>query len=339
MLDINLGWHTHQLSGNAYMSNTHMCVDRYINHDDTVKEGVLCVCDPLGIIALPACLTTLCDTADGFDTTSCMYKSMFHVPYSMCMLIHAYTTLLDKLKKLAWHWQAPDTMDNTNDAVTTPPPNLTMYPSQHHCAGLPPQRQHAVCVEYAQPPCHRRCSHHATFPLCYVSIMPHSHCATFPLCHVPIVPRSHLPRSHCATFPLCHVPIVPRSHCATFPLCHIPIVPHSHYATFLLCHVPIVPRSHCATFPLCHVPIVPHSHHAAFPLCHIPIMPHSHHATFPSCSVQWGYAPTHNQYPRDTDPWQVGYELAQNDPGVTHAHPYLEPHMSWEGHHLSSSTP
>ena len=33
------------------------------------------------------------------------------------------------------------------------------------------------------------------------------------------------------------------------------------------------------------------------------------------------YAPTRNPYPRGTDPWRVGYGLAQYDPGVTHAIP------------------
>jgi len=41
-LDIDLGWHTHQLSGGAYMSDTKRCVGRHVDHDDKVEEGVLC---------------------------------------------------------------------------------------------------------------------------------------------------------------------------------------------------------------------------------------------------------------------------------------------------------
>ncbi|KAF8582970.1 hypothetical protein K439DRAFT_1285906, partial [Ramaria rubella] len=40
-LDIDLGWHTHQLSGARYMSDTVRHVGRYVDHDDKIEEGVL----------------------------------------------------------------------------------------------------------------------------------------------------------------------------------------------------------------------------------------------------------------------------------------------------------
>lgn len=87
----------------------------------------------LRTIALPARLTAPCDTADGFDTTSRMYESTFHAPYSACAPTHAHTTLLEKLKKLARHLTASDPADNANDAAPAPAlaPDLTTYPSEH----------------------------------------------------------------------------------------------------------------------------------------------------------------------------------------------------------------
>ncbi|GAA6028929.1 hypothetical protein JCM8097_001510 [Rhodosporidiobolus ruineniae] len=61
-LDIDLAWHTHQLSP-RYVDDTVMCLGRFCDHDDKVEENTL---------------------STAFDVTARAWQSRFGVPYSTC---------------------------------------------------------------------------------------------------------------------------------------------------------------------------------------------------------------------------------------------------------------
>ncbi|KAG2028327.1 hypothetical protein BDR03DRAFT_1028265, partial [Suillus americanus] len=62
-LDIDLGWHTHQLMAFRYQNVCIALVGRYVDHDDKVEEGQL---------------------ATSFDLTCRAWKDRYQVPYMHC---------------------------------------------------------------------------------------------------------------------------------------------------------------------------------------------------------------------------------------------------------------
>ncbi|SGY62709.1 BQ5605_C007g04725 [Microbotryum silenes-dioicae] len=62
-LDIDLAWHTHQLSPTHYRRDTISHVGRFIDHDDKVEENTL---------------------SNAFDLTANAWQARFGVPYSIC---------------------------------------------------------------------------------------------------------------------------------------------------------------------------------------------------------------------------------------------------------------
>ncbi|KZV60866.1 hypothetical protein PENSPDRAFT_564730, partial [Peniophora sp. CONT] len=62
-LDIDLAWHTHQLSASTYNSNCLHLIGRFIDHDDKVEGGHL---------------------ADGYDATCRAWNARFGVQYMQC---------------------------------------------------------------------------------------------------------------------------------------------------------------------------------------------------------------------------------------------------------------
>lgn len=62
-LDVDLGWHTHQLSTKSYFDYTFVHCKKFIDHDDKMDENAL---------------------SDGFDWTSKAYAKMFGEVYSEC---------------------------------------------------------------------------------------------------------------------------------------------------------------------------------------------------------------------------------------------------------------
>ncbi|KAG1766295.1 hypothetical protein EDD22DRAFT_750248, partial [Suillus occidentalis] len=62
-LDIDLGWHTHQLMASRYQNDCLSLVGRYVDHDDKVEEGQL---------------------ATSFDLTCRAWNDRYHVPYMHC---------------------------------------------------------------------------------------------------------------------------------------------------------------------------------------------------------------------------------------------------------------
>jgi hypothetical protein len=62
-LDVDLAWHTHQLSPKQYYDFTVKETMKFINHDDKIEEDLL---------------------SDGFEWTSKTYEKMFGEIYSEC---------------------------------------------------------------------------------------------------------------------------------------------------------------------------------------------------------------------------------------------------------------
>ncbi|KZT67388.1 hypothetical protein DAEQUDRAFT_713656 [Daedalea quercina L-15889] len=78
-LDIDLVWHTHQLTAGRYADDCMKFVERYIDHDDKVEENHL---------------------ANAFDITCKVWQQRFKVPYSYCGCPLPGDTIGDKLQRL-----------------------------------------------------------------------------------------------------------------------------------------------------------------------------------------------------------------------------------------------
>ncbi|KAF9230288.1 hypothetical protein BU15DRAFT_91144 [Melanogaster broomeanus] len=77
-LDIDLAWHTHQLTANHYHLDCKALVGRYVDHDDKVEENYL---------------------ATTFDITCRAWKDRFGLPYTYCGCPLPGTTLGQKLRR------------------------------------------------------------------------------------------------------------------------------------------------------------------------------------------------------------------------------------------------
>lgn len=62
-LDVDLGWHTHQLSAKSYFDYTFIHCRKFIDHDDKIEEDAL---------------------SDGFEWTSKTYEKLYQEVYSEC---------------------------------------------------------------------------------------------------------------------------------------------------------------------------------------------------------------------------------------------------------------
>jgi hypothetical protein len=63
-LDVDLAWHTHQLSSHKYYDYTVQSTSRFTDHDDKIAESAL---------------------SDAFATTSKLYQERYNEPYSECL--------------------------------------------------------------------------------------------------------------------------------------------------------------------------------------------------------------------------------------------------------------
>ncbi|KAI0311521.1 hypothetical protein OF83DRAFT_1150577 [Amylostereum chailletii] len=84
-LDIDLAWHTHQLSMTAYHADCAKYIRRYVDHDDKVEEVHL---------------------ADAFDVTCRAWNTRFGVPYMQCGCPLPGTTIGQRLSRLMSHHSA-----------------------------------------------------------------------------------------------------------------------------------------------------------------------------------------------------------------------------------------
>ncbi|KZV87185.1 hypothetical protein EXIGLDRAFT_680177 [Exidia glandulosa HHB12029] len=83
-LDIDLSWHTHQLKGVAYHTQTKFLVGRTPDHNDRVEENML---------------------SDSFDQTAIAWLERYGVPYSLCGCVvptetRSVSQMLHRLSKL-----------------------------------------------------------------------------------------------------------------------------------------------------------------------------------------------------------------------------------------------
>lgn len=62
-LDIDLLWHTHMLDHEAYYTNSYQGVGCFLDHDDSIEEGLL---------------------SDGFTSAASHCEARFGVPFSTC---------------------------------------------------------------------------------------------------------------------------------------------------------------------------------------------------------------------------------------------------------------
>ncbi|KAG2040497.1 hypothetical protein BDR03DRAFT_915553 [Suillus americanus] len=106
-LDIDLGWHTHQLMASRYQNDCLSLVGRYVNHDDKVEEGQL---------------------ATSFDITCRAWNDRYHVPYMHCGCPLPGDTIGQKLRRLV--------SSQTSSSMLLLPPRsdarAATHPSDHN---------------------------------------------------------------------------------------------------------------------------------------------------------------------------------------------------------------
>ncbi|KAG2104330.1 uncharacterized protein F5147DRAFT_579917 [Suillus discolor] len=110
-LDIDLGWHTHQLMASRYQKDCLLLVGRFVDHDDKVEEGHL---------------------ATSFDLTCRAWNDHYHVPYMHCGCPLPGDTIGQKLRRLI------------SSQTTSNMPLLA--PKSYACAATHPSDHNAVFV-------------------------------------------------------------------------------------------------------------------------------------------------------------------------------------------------
>ncbi|KAG1725508.1 hypothetical protein EDB19DRAFT_1883221, partial [Suillus lakei] len=106
-LDIDLGWHTHQLMARQYQNDCLSLVGRYVDHDDKVEEGQL---------------------ATSFDLTCRVWNDRYRVPYMHCGCPLPGDTIGQKLRRLL-------SSQATTDVLLLPPQSdarAATHPSDHN---------------------------------------------------------------------------------------------------------------------------------------------------------------------------------------------------------------
>ncbi|KAF8739692.1 EXSHypothetical protein, partial [Rhizoctonia solani] len=93
-LMIDLGWHTHMLSGEQYSKDCWRLFEKLVGHEDKVEEGKLGIFSPLFSFKV----TKMSDTAASFDETARLWKSRFGGHYSTCGCISVQQKSSSSLK-------------------------------------------------------------------------------------------------------------------------------------------------------------------------------------------------------------------------------------------------
>ncbi|KAF5231633.1 hypothetical protein FANTH_13300, partial [Fusarium anthophilum] len=107
-LDVDLGWHTHQLMPLSYYMYTTKRVFKYVRHDDKIEDGKL---------------------NDGFEWTSKIYQEMFDEVYSECTCWYcesvraAHVTSIGRVLKLSHSEKIADKFYESGAADMCPPDN------------------------------------------------------------------------------------------------------------------------------------------------------------------------------------------------------------------------
>ncbi|EGU78881.1 hypothetical protein FOPG_12288 [Fusarium oxysporum f. sp. conglutinans race 2 54008] len=107
-LDVDLGWHTHQLMPLSYFMYTTKRVFKYVRHDDKIEDEKL---------------------NDGFEWTSKIYQEMFDEVYSECTCWYcesvraAHVTSIGRVLKLSHSEKIADKFYESGAADMCPPDN------------------------------------------------------------------------------------------------------------------------------------------------------------------------------------------------------------------------
>ncbi|KAI0051192.1 hypothetical protein FA95DRAFT_1628258 [Auriscalpium vulgare] len=115
-LDIDLVWHTHQLTGPRYQTDCRKTVERYVNHDDKVEEMYL---------------------SNAFDLTCRAWLDRFKTQYMQCGCPLPGDTIGQRLSRLISH-----TNSRHRRSALVPPPELPQllvasHPSDHNSVAVP----------------------------------------------------------------------------------------------------------------------------------------------------------------------------------------------------------
>ncbi|KZV73874.1 hypothetical protein PENSPDRAFT_251450 [Peniophora sp. CONT] len=122
-LDIDLAWHTHQLSGAKYNSDCLKLIGRFVDHDDKVEEVHL---------------------ADAFDVTCRAWNARFGVQYMHCGCPLPGATVGQRLSRLIQratrHAHSGSALRSSEDAAT--------HPSDHNGIYVPGATTDAALAEH-----------------------------------------------------------------------------------------------------------------------------------------------------------------------------------------------
>ncbi|KAG6334620.1 hypothetical protein ID866_4472 [Astraeus odoratus] len=121
-LDIDLAWHTHQLTAHQYHEDCLELIGRYVDHDDKVEEGVL---------------------STSFDVTCRVWQERYGVPYMYCGCPPPGETLGQRIRRTLSIAHLKD-KPATVDASLIPPEDTSAraatHPSDHNALPIMGQR-------------------------------------------------------------------------------------------------------------------------------------------------------------------------------------------------------
>lgn len=118
-LDIDLVWHSHQLSGPRYQKDCRTNVGRYIDHDDKIEQFHL---------------------SDAFDATCRAWEKRYGVPYTQCGCPLPGNTIGQKLARLVAHGSRHYPLSRLAPPADQPEILAASHPSDHNTVavlGLP----------------------------------------------------------------------------------------------------------------------------------------------------------------------------------------------------------
>ncbi|TCD60359.1 hypothetical protein EIP91_010319 [Steccherinum ochraceum] len=119
-LDIDLVWHTHQLMGFTYASDTIKHVRRFIDHYDKIEEGFL---------------------SNALDLTCRAWQQRYDVSYMHCGCPLPGDTIGEKLSRMTSRFTSSSSSSTSPDSSLEPPDHndalSATHASNHNCVSIP----------------------------------------------------------------------------------------------------------------------------------------------------------------------------------------------------------
>ncbi|KAL8698089.1 MAG: hypothetical protein Q9201_006761 [Fulgogasparrea decipioides] len=119
-LDVDLAWHTHQLSPSTYYRHSVYKTDRFVDHDDKISSPKL---------------------STAFEWTSKIYQTMFQEPYSECNCWYCETVRKSHTSSAARHIFQRSTHKNIDNQLSALPDGKLSPHISAHNAILPTDRE------------------------------------------------------------------------------------------------------------------------------------------------------------------------------------------------------